>query len=235
MEDKTLYNQITVKNIDNEDFVFKVNREQYLIRAGETRIFMKFMVRPLLKHLVDRILIKRDPEGKLLRNQKLRDELAAKIVLHEQEYERPRALSDSEMVDQLNSQPELDRLLSKHKERLTEDPTNLIPAPDPEDVPVVTPPGMSAKQMLVPSIEPEAQTKVDEPEEKFDQVEEEKAAKENRPIPSREQMLSYAKNTLKLDPSEPKTKKVWDQMTDAKLYKELGLDQEENLSESGFN
>lgn len=231
MEDKTLYNQITVKNIDNEDFVFKVNREQYLIRTGETRIFMKFMVRPLLKHLVDKILIKRDPEGKLLRNQKLRDELASKIILNEQVYEKPRTLTDHEMVDQLNSEPELDRVLARNKTKLAnEDPTNLIPEPEVDDVPVVAPPGMSAKQTLVPPTEPETPAAEETPEEKFDQIEEEK----NRPIPARSEMLNYAKNTLKLDPDEPKTKKAWDKMSDEKLYKELGLDQEENLEELGF-
>jgi len=212
MDDQSLYNQITVRNIDNEDFVFRVNREHYMIRAGETKVFMKLMVRPLLKHLIDRILIKRDPDGKLLRNAHLRDELAAQIVLKEETYERPHVISDRELVDQLNNQPELDRVLEKNKARIrSEDPAPVIPPPQ------IEMPKVDTKKLEKPEI------LVDE--ELFDQIEEEK----NQPqiVLTRPQMLKYAKDVLKLDIDESKTKKAWDKMSDETLFKELGLDQED--------
>jgi len=38
--------------------------------------------------------------------------------------------------------------------------------------------------------------------------------------------MKYAEDILKLDISEPKTKKAWEAMSDDQLYKELGLDQQ---------
>lgn len=237
MDDQTLYNQITVKNVDNEDFVFKVDRQQYMIKAGETRVFPKFMVRPMLKHLIDRILIKRDPEGKLLRNQQMRDELAARIVLNEESYQRPTTPSDPELVERMNQQPELDRILQKNKSSLKNDEPPLIdpPAVDTSKVKVAMPKKSTAKVKEIvettsqPVVQPVSTT------EKFDQLE---AEKNNTPsdtvLPSREKMMNYAKNVLKMDLEEPKTKKAWDAMSDEKLYVELGLDKEEDLESLGF-
>jgi len=227
-EDQTLYNQVTVQNIDNEDFIFKVNRERYIIHAGETRIFMKFMVRPMLKHLIDKILIKREPTGKLLRNQKLRDELAAQIVLKEEAYEKPRPLTDHELVDEINKEPELDRILAKNRSRLQKaEVPPAIPTPPVEMPPVVVP----TTPVETITAKPTEPVETPSTEETFDQVEEEKKASE---IPTREEMLAYAKNTLKLDITEPKTKKAWDAMTDQQLFVELSLDKEEDLTELGF-
>jgi len=239
-EDPTLYNQITVKNIDDEDFVFKINREMYMIRAGEIRIFPKFMVRPMLKHLIDKMLIKRDKEGTLLRNQKKRDELAAQIILKEEVYEKPSTPTDRELVENMNKgEPELDRILQKNKAKLRAAETSLIPEPEVdtskiETQSVSTDESFSFSKPVQVESSKESKSVVDigeiDAEEHFDQIEEEK----NRPIPSREEMLKYAKNVLKLDISEEKTKKAWDAMDDEKLYKELGLDKEEDLTELGF-
>lgn len=237
MDDQTLYNQITVKNIDNEDFVFKVDRQQYMIKAGEVRVFPKFMVRPMLKHLIDRILIKRDPEGKLLRNQQMRDELASRIVLNEESYQRPTVPSDHELVEHMNQQPELDRILAKNKSSLKKDETPLIdpPAVDTSKIKVATPKKSTTK---VKEIVETTSKPVDQPvsvSETFDQLEDEKnQTPADVVIPAREKMMSYAKNVLKMDLEEPKTKKAWDAMSDEKLFVELGLDKEEDLESLGF-
>lgn len=241
MEDQSLYNQITVKNIDNEDFIFNVNREQYMIRTGEVRVFPKFMVRPMLKHLIDKILIKRDPEGKLLRNQQLRDELAARIVLKEETYEKPSLPSDHEIVERMNQQPELDRILAKNKAGLkTEEPANLIPEPSVDTTKIQTPKsiknGKVKEDVVVTQSQPVNQPVSTEVNEVFDQIEAEKGQEGETPkqVPAREKMLKYAQEVLKLDVSEPKTKKAWDKMTDKQLFVELGLDKEEDLESLGF-
>lgn len=254
-EDSSIYNTITVKNIDNEDFIFKVNRESYLIRAGEVKKFPKFMVRPMLKHLIDRILIKQDAEGKLLRNQNLRDELATRIILNEESFERPSLPSDREIVDKMNEQkPELDRLLDKNKRSLKQD-QQLIPAPavDLTKTRTVVTKGKTsikgkgvtantATDPVVPAdIQPVSSKTVTVPaggvssevQEIFDQIEAEKNNVTTVKIPSRQSMMKYAQDVLKLDISEPKTKKAWDKMDDEKLFKELGLDKEEDLASLG--
>ena len=232
MDDPTLYNQITVKNIDNEDFNFVVNREPYMIGAGEIRVFPKFMVRPMLKHLIDKILIKRDPEGKLLRNQQLRDDLAAEIVLKEEAYEKPKRPTDRDIVADMNRQPELDRLLAKNKTELKEKEVDLVPQPKIETKDLVAPtPKQIEKEKKVVVKESKSVVKPSPVKtEKFDQIEEEA----ERSMPTKEQMLNYAKNTLKLNVSDSKTKKAWDSMKDEDLYKELGLDQENDLKSLGL-
>jgi hypothetical protein len=241
MEDQTLYNQITVKNIDTEDFTFWVNREQYLIGAGEIRIFPKFMVRPMLKHLIDKMLIKKDPEGKLLRNQTMRDELAGKIVLKEETYQKPVAPTDKELVEKMNTQPELDRVLERNKTRQKEQEPVMIDKPEVDTAPIETPPAGAPlvkpgkvigklKESVVETTSQPVPTTPASTTETFDQIEDE----QNKPLPTREQMLKYAQDVLKLDVNEPKTKKAWDAMTDDKLFVELGLDKEENLEELGI-
>lgn len=245
-EDPTLYNQITVKNIDSEDFVFKHEREMYMIGAGEVRVFPKFMVRPMLKHLIDKILIKRDPEGKLLRVQQLRDQLASQIILKEEAYERPRTPTDREIVDNMNKQPELDRILEKNKAALRQEESTLIPQPPVVPMNGIVPPTVTpvkpkragkvkADDVVVTKSSPVVQPVASQPE-KFDQIEQEQAVAANKDVkvPTRESMLEYAKNVLKMDINETKTKKAFDSMSDKQLFVELGLDKEEDLAELGF-
>ena len=131
-----LYNIITMKNIDDEDFIFSVNKEQYLIKAGETRNFPKFMVNISIKHLIDKILLKRDPEGKLQRRLDLRDELASQIIIEEVSYEKPQAPTDEEIIQQVNKPTDLERLLQINKDKLKQDntmiPPPVIPKPEPD-------------------------------------------------------------------------------------------------------
>ena len=220
-----LYNIISVKNIDSEDFVFKVNNEPYLIKTGEVRNFPKFMTNIALKHLIDRILLKRDPEGKLQRRLDLRDELASQIIIEEVSYQKPQAPTDEELVQQVNRPTDLDRLLQRNKESLKKDDTVIPPPVIPQPKPDLEKVDTGAFQESPPSVPVSTS---DQPQETFQQLEEEKA----QPMPTKAKMLAYAKNTLKMDVSDPKQK--LDKMTNPELYKALGLDKEEDLKELGL-
>lgn len=217
-EPQDLYNLVTIKNIDNEDFVFTVNKEPYLIKAGEVRNFPKFMVSIGLKHLIDKILTKRDPEGKLVRRTDLRDELASQIIIEEITYAKPVAPTDEELVEQINKPTDLERLLQKNRESLKQDET-LVPVPEPKLEEVTTP------DIPVTVTETPAQ-----PKETFEQLEQEKQSPPA--MPTKAKMLQYAKDTLKLNVDDPKQK--LEKMTVPQLFKELGLDKEEDLEGLGL-
>jgi len=220
--DSDLYNLVTIKNIDSEDFVFTVNKEPYLIKAGETRNFPKFMVNIGLKHLIDKILLKKDPEGKLTRRVDLRDELAAQIIIEEVSYQKPVLPTDEELVQQINRPTDLDRVLQKNKEGLKANDTLIPPPVMTQPVPDLT--SMPVEAPVTP-ITPEQET------EHFDGLEEPSVPA----MPTKAQLITYAQNTLKLTMDE-KTKKAWDKMKVSELFVELGLDQEEDLAATGvFN
>ena len=196
MEDVDIYNIVTLKNIDDEEFVFSVDKQKYIIPAGETRKFPKFMAQLAIKHLVDKILQKEDPEGKTLTNEAKRDEIVSKILIAEQGYEQPKVPTDADIVADMNKPSDIDRLLKKNKASLKERETSVT----------------EVKK---------------EKEDKFDGLE------ESEGIPNREEMISYAKVTMKMnldtiiDKGENKgstIQQVYDKMTDAELYKELGME-----------
>lgn len=229
-ENATLYNQVRVKNIHTRDFVFKVAGEEYLIEAGETRSYPKFMVRPLVKHLIDKIILTKDSTGKSLRNEKLRSELAAKIVISEQAFTKPRTPSDRELVEEMNAEPELDRALRRKassEEIDKKEVVNRLKNRLPKD---------STKKPNIPQTAPDddeepddldAEIVEDNPED-FDQIKEEKIELEGASeIPSREEMLKYATDVLKMDITEEKTEKMLKKLTDEQLYEELGLGEDE--------
>lgn len=211
-EDKQIYNIVTIKNIDDEDFIFAVDKEQYLIRAGETRRFTKFMARLAVKHLIDRLLIKESPDGSLLGNDKKRSDLASKIVLEEEDFQKPIVPSDREIVEQLNKVSDIDTALDKKKSKAQKraeadaekEDKNMLPE-DKDDDPVK------------------------EEKEKFDQIEKEK--KQANKLPTRDEMFEYATKTLKINPDDKinvgkkqvTIRSQWDKMSDAALYEELQM------------
>jgi len=224
-----LYNIVTIQNIDNEDFIFTVNKEPYLIKAGETRNFPKFMVNIGLKHLIDKILLKRDPEGKLQRRLDLRDELASQIIIEEVSYQKPQTPTDEEIVQQVNRPSDLDRLLQKNKETLKKDdtviPLPVIPQPEP-NLERIRP----TAEDIGGSGQDGDLTVNEQSQETFQQLEEEKQV---QPMPTKKQMINYAVNTLKLT-MDDKTKKAWDKMKNEELFTALGLDKEEDLEGTGI-
>ena len=204
-EDPTLYNQVTVKNIDDEDFVFTVNREKYLIKAGEVRVFPKFMVSPMLKHLIDRLLIKEEPTGAQIRNKQKRDALSNRIVMGEEAYQKPIVPTERQMVDEMNDQPELDRVLERNRKRAKAQDDQ----PKAEEAP--------AKESEFDQIKQEAKQK--KVKGKIA-----KTKKTDKNIPTRDEMMTYAADVLKMDTTNSKNKKALDDLDDATLYHELGMD-----------
>ena len=47
-------------NIDDEDFVGKWGQQEYVIKTGETKAFPGFLVKHFAKHLINKILIKKN-------------------------------------------------------------------------------------------------------------------------------------------------------------------------------
>lgn len=216
VSERDQYKIVTLKNVDNEDFTFSVDNQPYLLKAGEVRNFPKFMAKLAVKHLIDKILVTRDPEGKQMANKAMREELALKIVVNEEDFNIPAKPTTDQIVDQMNTQSDLDAVLDKQKNKLAKEAT-LIPPPAPvidgTDANVLiteTPANFGAAD--ISKIENSSTT----PTEQFDGL----------ALPPRGEMLSYAEKTLKLNLADKKTMARFDTLTDDQLYKELGMNQE---------
>lgn len=234
MPEENIYNIVTIRNIDNEDFVFRVDRVEYMIPKGGLRNFPKFMARLAVKHLTDKILLKEDPEGKLLQNDRKRSEIAAKIVVEEHSYEKPVVPTDQEIVDTINRPTDLDIALKANKERM-KDEENLIEPPAPE-------PNITVGDPEPPYVgDMEFNTTGDSIPETSDGTTEEvfeglklTPNTADGTLPSRAKMLGYAKNTLGIDfetiikaPGKNKGKSIKDvyaSMSDEELYNEFQLE-----------
>lgn len=211
-ENQTNYNIVTLKNIDDEDFIFSVNKVQYVIPAGKSRRFPKFMATLAYKHLVDKLLLKEDPEGTLLGNQGKRDEVGTKILISEETYEQPEVPTDGQIVEEMNKPSDIDRLLEKNKRVLKK-----------EEPPVAT----TDKDIIIEK--PEAPATA---EEKFDGLEVDPTIEgesatgvtdATSELPSREEMMDYAENTLMLNVAHHMTKKRLAKLSDEELYAELQM------------
>jgi len=187
---RELYNIISVKNITTDDFSFKVDGQPYMIAAGETRNFPKFMATLAVKHLIDKIANDTNPSGDLNINKDWREARASEIVVGEQKYEKPKIVTDEEIVEEMNTS-DLDSVLDKKP------------------------------------VEAEVKEEVKETNEDFVGLKPKKP--KGRPkgnknkLPPRKDMISYAKNKLKLNVDDAKTKQAWKKMSDKELYKELGM------------
>lgn len=246
-----LYNMVTIKNPLNEDFIFGYDnkgrvvvtrdaeghsvrvpnpqydeRGNYMIRAGETRNFPKFIARTAIKHLVDRILMKQDNTGKLLNLQSERDRVTALIFVKEEKFDRPVIPTDNQLVEQMNVESDLDRVLQRNQERLkAQEPEVVTPEQEPEEQ-------FDGLEEPVDNTSPEQPPQ----EEIVDQPTVTGKAESTEPtsdLPSREKMIEYAVNSLGVDPQVViKTKgpnqgktiaDVWETMTDEELYNELQI------------
>src|SRR3989339_618899 len=108
-DDKAIYNIVTLRNIDDEDFIFMVDKVEYVIPKGETRNFPKFMAQLAVKHLTDKILLKEDSDGHFLQNDVKRSDISARIVVEEQSYEKPVIPTDQQIVEEMNKPTDLDK------------------------------------------------------------------------------------------------------------------------------
>lgn len=73
------YDVTIIKNIDDKDFTGYLNKEPYVLKAGEERTLPNFVAEHLAKHLVDRVLQARGIRD-TLRDTPLRRSLFAQIL-----------------------------------------------------------------------------------------------------------------------------------------------------------
>ena len=113
---------ITIQNIDNEDFKFEYDRASgnypYTIKSGEIKRFPRFLAKHAVKHLIDKILTKREVR---ISNIVMRQQLAEKIIVEEESFQEKPKVTEAERVqkevEKLNAPSDLDAILKRRKER----------------------------------------------------------------------------------------------------------------------
>jgi hypothetical protein len=206
---------ITLQNIDNEDFDFAYDKRPYIIRAGQVRRFPRFLANHALKHLIDKILTKR----KIRTNHEThRADLAEKIVIDVENYDDAPVRTEADMlnekIDTLNRPSDLENVLKKHRDTKpvdTEEVVTTTAAPEP--------PVMAPETTAPPTPEP---APIDEDEDEETKTPAPDAPKDMPLKPSRSELMDYAKNTLKMNTDDKKTKASFGKMTVDELIK--GLD-----------
>lgn len=194
---KDLYNSVTIKNIDDEDFIFRVNKTPYLLEAGSVRSFPKFIATLGVKHLIDKILNKEDTKTN---DKNKRAELASRIVIGERKFDKPEAPTLKETIDELNKPSDLENILAENKKRLQGD----------GDETLIAPPKVEVDKVESPP--------VDEPKEEFDGL------KKDPMDMTRKEMFEHAKNVMQVDMDDPKVRKTYEKMNKEQLVKEFQLD-----------
>lgn len=72
--------QVAFTNIDDEEFIGMWGGIQFPIKAGETKGFHRYEAYTFAKHLIDKIALKKDPEGFKLGDGAYRQELEDRIL-----------------------------------------------------------------------------------------------------------------------------------------------------------
>jgi hypothetical protein len=167
----------------------------YIIPAGEVRRFPGWLAGHGLKHLIDRLITK---SGKKTNNVVLRQEWAEKIVMSVESLQQKRDLSEAELLAQkikdINQPSDLEVLLSKR----------------------------AAKEEVSQKEEPRTEVIYKkEAEEEKKEEEKQDTPKEVKAVPTRQELLDYAKDKLKMNMDEKTIKKL-KTMTIPTLINELG-------------
>lgn len=199
------YDTVAIQNIDTEDFVFEYDRSRgnypYVIPAGEVKRFPRFLAEHAVKHLIDKILNRKDI---LTNNTVQRQALAEQIVVSEEVLQQAPQKTETEVlqerIDKLNKPSELESVLDKHR-----------------------------KEEKIATTPPVKETKPEETIEKFEGLEETKPEpkpepepkEEVKPMPTRKEIYSYATNKLGMTINKP-TMKQFDKLKVSELLKELG-------------
>ena len=207
------YDIVAIQNIDDEDFVFEYDRSRgnfpHIIPAGQVKRFPRFLAEHAVKHLIDKILTKRKERTS---NEPLRQALAEQIVIDEEVLAQPPVKSEAERlketVDSLNRPSELELVLKKHrgetKEQInTTPPVQDTPVPD-EKFAGLGPTVDTTDSEIPPVVE------------------------EVKPMPTRQEILDYAKNKQGMTFTDEIQKKL-DKMKVPELLQELG-DPREDLT-----
>ena len=198
------YDIITLHNIDTEDFIFEYDRSSgnapYTIPAGEVRRFPRFLAEHALKHLIDTILTKRKEKTN---NETLRGDLASQIVISEEDFQQPVVKSESdklsEEVEKLNRPSDLEMILGKKKAESPVVPVTDVPKEAEENFV-----GLKDSDFV-------DTTDKDEPI----------VSPPVKPVPTRNEIYSFATNTLKMVIDED-TKTKFDKMKVEDLLQEIG-------------
>lgn len=247
-----LYDWIAVQNIDDELFTFHVDGSPYQIAPDEVRYFPRFMAVIAVKHLVTKILNKRDPEGKKTKNQTQREALASQIVLEEKPMAMPVKRSQDEinreMVAKMNESSDLDAVLKRRRGQLksveaASQPVDELGNPIPDRLippPSVVPPEVEVDDDTIVTNKKTAKSK--KPSKVTPTETNEDGASKLPPaitdadapettafkVPDRQTLLDYAKNELKLNMDDKKTVEEFEKLSDEDLAIEIGypLDEE---------
>ena len=199
-----LYDTVAIQNVDDEDFIFEYDKSRgnypYVIPAGQVKRFPRFLAEHAVKHLIDKILNKRKERTN---HEVLRQSLAEQIVIAEEVLQQPPVKSEAdrlkERVDNLNNPSELEMVLKKNRGK--------------EEI-NTTPP---VEEVVVPEEKFEGLgPTVDTTDKDIPPVTE-----VVKPMPTRQEVLDYAKNKMGMTFTEDIQKKL-DKMKVSELIVELG-------------
>jgi len=210
MENKqSLYDMVTIKNIDNEEFVIEYNisdpNNAYVrqLQAGQVVVIPYFIARLAVKHLIDKILSKRKiSTAKINEREKLQSQIILNVdVINPPEMKSPERQA-IENIDKYNRPSDLDKYLKRNKNK-----ANLAP-PTPDEAP--------REEKIVTHEE----DKTVLPEDKDDEFEGLKPADTTPKVVTRQQLYDYAKGKLGMELDEKTMAKV-ENMTVDELVKEF--------------
>lgn len=236
------YDAVTIKNVDDEDFTFVYDKVKgyypHTIKAREIKTLPRFLAVHAVKHLVDKILIKRKVR---VSNLPARQNLAEMIVIHEEVLQQDPIKSEAEKmqedINRMNAPSELDSILKKRRE-------NGEPLPeDMSDIDEIIGTKKSQSPLEETKPEPVEVPKTVEKKEVFEQLEEEekeveedsviseqKKPVENKAVnlPTKDELKNYAVEEVGMT-MDDKLKVKFDNMSEAELVKELQYPLERKL------
>jgi hypothetical protein len=126
---RSLHDIITIKNTDEEDFTFEYDRSRgnypYTIKAGEIKRFPRFLADHAVKHLINKILHKKNIR---VDNEAARAAEASEIYIGEEMFQQTPEENVADLtrktVEELNKPSDLENVIAKAKKN----------APPPEKV-----------------------------------------------------------------------------------------------------
>lgn len=206
----SIYNIVTIQNIDNEDFTFEYDRvagnPPYTIKAGEVRKYPKFLAKHAVEKLIDKLLTKKDIKTS---NKAMRNELADQIVVDEEGFEDAPKPTEAEalqtQIDKLNAPSELDAILKKRREAKKPEATKVRSLEVPPEKEKEDFEGLEAKKEPKPEPKPAEKPKEDP---------------ESIPLPTRERLYKYLADEKKITITK-KIKKDFDTMSINELIKDF--------------
>lgn len=236
MEEASLYNIVTIKNIDNEMFPIRyntsdpINAYYYDLQPGEVKHLPTFIANLAVKHLIDRMLNK---QKKRINNEDERAALTSRIVLNIEKTEMTRPKSKEQMAieeaERRRGPSDLDKYLSKGRGETTPEPVTRVPRVAPVNTtPLPTPPAENGTQEdfnnpdnLPEDTDEEAPSvaKADPQNPATDPTQPvitDSVPTDAPNMPSREALYGYAKSNLGMVLDEKQTK-----ILDAKSVEEL--------------